>query len=115
METLIVNGQSTSLRLKKADRFFSRLHGWLFHTEIHDHDALLISPCNSVHTFGMRFCIDVAFINTNNEVTKIVTNLKPNRSCMSWSASQCIEFKTQTIQDLNLRLGDILTFREQHK
>lgn len=43
--------------------------------------ALLISPCNGVHTFGMRFAIDVAFLDKSWHVIDVV-QMKRNRMGM---------------------------------
>lgn len=40
--------------------------------------ALLITPCNSVHTFGMRFAIDVAYLDRRLRVVGVHT-LRPGR------------------------------------
>lgn len=48
--------------------------------------ALLLSPCNSVHTFGMRFDIDVAFVTRDLVVLDVITMRRqrvslPRRHC----------------------------------
>lgn len=40
--------------------------------------ALLITPTNSVHTFGMRFTIDVAYLDRRFQVLDVVT-MRPGR------------------------------------
>ncbi|MFG2643054.1 DUF192 domain-containing protein [Streptomyces sp. NPDC048370] len=40
--------------------------------------ALLITPTNSIHTFGMRFAIDVAYLDRNLTVLDVVT-MRPGR------------------------------------
>ncbi|MFI1941459.1 DUF192 domain-containing protein [Streptomyces purpureus] len=40
--------------------------------------ALMITPCNSVHTFRMRFAIDVAYLDKEFRVVDVVT-MKPGR------------------------------------
>ena len=57
-----------------ADTFLKRLMGYMFRKEPH-HEALMIKPCNSIHTFFMKFNIDVIFVNKNMEVIKNVENL----------------------------------------
>jgi len=46
--------------------------------------GLLLSPCNAVHTFGMRYGIDVAFIDREGRVLRLVRNLRP------WRAACCL-------------------------
>ena len=64
-----------------ADSFIKRFLGFMFREKPH-HEAILIKPCNSIHTFFMRFPIDVLFINENMEVVKKIDGLKPGRIIM---------------------------------
>ncbi len=59
-----------------ADSFFKRLLGYMFVKSPH-YEAILIKPCDSIHTFFMRFPIDVLFVNENMEVIKKIEGLKP--------------------------------------
>jgi uncharacterized membrane protein (UPF0127 family) len=42
-------------------------------------EGLLIRPCKGVHTFLMKFPIDVLFLDRENRVVKVVENLRPQR------------------------------------
>jgi hypothetical protein len=61
-----------------ADSFGKRLFGYMFRKEPH-HGAILLKPCNSIHTFFMKFNIDVLFINEHMQVIKKIENLKPRQ------------------------------------
>lgn len=61
-----------------ADSFAGRLMGYMFRRKPH-HEAIIIKPCNSIHTFCMRFDIDVLFINSDMEVIKKIESLKPGK------------------------------------
>ena len=55
-----------------AESFFDRAKGLMFSDKIpQGGDGMLISPCNSIHTFFMRYDLDIIFLNTNFEVIKI--------------------------------------------
>lgn len=58
---------------------WSRLRGLLGRRALADGEALLLSPCSSVHTMFMRFPIDVVFIDGGNRVVKVVSELRPFR------------------------------------
>ena len=64
-----------------ADSFIKRFLGFMFRKEPH-YEAILIKPCNSIHTFFMKFSIDVLFINENMEVIKKIDGLKPGKVIM---------------------------------
>lgn len=61
-----------------ADTFIKRFLGFMFHKEPH-HESILFKPCNSIHTFFMRFSIDVLFVNENMEVVKKLNDVKPGK------------------------------------
>lgn len=64
-----------------ADTFIKRFLGYMFRKKPH-HESILIKPCNSIHTFFMKFPIDVLFINENMEVIKKIEGLKPGKIVM---------------------------------
>ena len=64
-----------------ADTFLKRLMGYMFRKEPH-HEAIMIKPCNSIHTFFMKFNIDVIFVNKDMEVIKKMENLRPGKVIM---------------------------------
>jgi uncharacterized protein len=87
-----------------ADTFFKRFMGYMFRKEPH-HEALLIKPCDSIHTFFMKFNIDVIFVDKDMKVLKKVENLKPGKVIMpvkeAWAV---IEGKAGKFK--NVEIGD---------
>lgn len=59
-----------------ADTFFKRLLGYMFRKKPH-YDAIMITPCSSIHTFFMKFNIDVLFVDENMNVISVIKDLKP--------------------------------------
>jgi len=78
VKKLIVNEKEFLDDVGIADRFFTRFMGYMFRKKPH-HKALLIKPCDSIHTFSMRFAIDVLFLDENCMVVKKYTGLPKNR------------------------------------
>lgn len=73
-------------------------------------EALIISPGNSIHTFFMRFAIDVVFINKNNKVIKTISCLRPFRlSQVYWLSSKVIELPAGIISSTHTQEGDLLS------
>lgn len=64
-----------------ADTFKKRFFGYMFRRRPH-YEAILIKPCNSIHSFFMKFDIDVLFLNSNMEVVKKIERLQPNKVIM---------------------------------
>ena len=61
------------MRVEVACTLFARLRGLLGRGK--DADALLLAPCNDIHTFGMRHEIDVAFISADGVVLESYRNV----------------------------------------
>ena len=88
--------------MKYATSFKDRLIGLMFKERMEGFDGLLIRPCNSIHTFFMKYNIDVIFLNRDNKIVKIVKDLRPWR--MTW-----IKFSADKVLELNSNVvsGDI--------
>lgn len=70
-------------------------------------EALVITPCNSIHTFFMRFSIDVLFVDAGNKIVGIKNGLKPWRlSPIYWRARFAIELPSGTIHESLSSIGD---------
>ena len=79
--------------VKVAYSFLSRLIGLMFSKGLVGFDALLIRPCNSIHTFFMRYNIDVVFLDKQMRIVSIIRNIKPWR--MTW-----IYFKSHQVIEM---------------
>lgn len=93
-----------------ADTPFKRIKGLLGKKDFKPGEALIIKPCNSIHTLFMRFPIDVLFVDKNNRVIKAISSLKP--FCLTYiylAASFAIELPSGTILASHTQLGDHLS------
>jgi hypothetical protein len=70
--------------------------------------ALVITRCNAVHTLGMRFAIDVVFVDSRGRVRKIARALPPRRIAFAMRASRAIEFGAGWLQPDAVCVGDRL-------
>ncbi|MGH4119662.1 DUF192 domain-containing protein [Clostridium sp.] len=77
IKTLKYNDE-TILNVLIADSYSKRLFGYMFRKTPH-HKAILLNPCNSIHTFFMKFDIDVLFLNEHMQVIKKIENLRPGQ------------------------------------
>lgn len=80
--TQLINKKSGTVLIEQlfvAETFFPRLKGLIGRKTLDKGTGLKIIPCNSVHTFFMRFAIDVIFINANDKVIASMENVKPAR------------------------------------
>jgi hypothetical protein len=70
--------------------------------------ALLLRPCRSVHTVGMRFPIDVAFCDDELQVLRVVTMPRHRLSRLVWRSRAVIEAEAGAFARWGLRPGDKL-------
>jgi hypothetical protein len=75
-----------------ADTPVKRMLGLLGRNSLPPGQALVLAPCNSIHTFFMRFAIDLIFLDKNDVIIKTAHNCLPNKSIvMCWGAVKVIE------------------------
>jgi Flp pilus assembly protein TadG len=70
--------------------------------------AMLLAPCTSVHTVGMRFPIDVVFVDRQGYALKVVRNLRPWRIALSIGGSAVIEMAAGSLRWGQVVPGDRL-------
>ena len=93
-----------------ADTLFKRIKGLLGKKTFQQGQALIIEPCNSIHTFFMRFSIDVLFVDKENKVIAAISALASFRlSPIYFKAALVVELPTGTIQATSTQINDLLT------
>ncbi|MCO4768771.1 MAG: DUF192 domain-containing protein [Deltaproteobacteria bacterium] len=86
-----------------------RARGLLDSDGLEPGEALIISPCNSVHMFGMRFALDVIFVDRDGLVLRAITNLKPlGFTRLYLRAQRAIELPVGVIAQSQTEPGDQL-------
>ena len=86
----------------------ARNQGLLGRDRLDPSTALLIAPCFAVHTFRMRFAIDVIFVAKDGRVVRIVTDLGRSRMAGSLRAAAVVELAAGTLKSLAISVGDRL-------
>ena len=96
---------------RAARSYWPRLVGLLGRSSLKPGEALLIEPCSSVHTFFMRFTIDVVYLDSSHRVVKAVSALRPFRMSMGGKGAHAvIELPSGTIASTHLAVGDEIAF-----
>ncbi|WP_047983912.1 DUF192 domain-containing protein [Ornithinibacillus californiensis] len=92
--------------IKTAYSFGKRLKGLMF-TKSLDWDAgLHIKPCLSVHTFFMKYAIDVLYLNKENEVVAFDEALPPGKVGKRYAGvASVLELKEGTISKSQIEIG----------
>jgi len=95
----------------RAEGYWERLVGLLGKTSKWARlgAGLWIVPCNSVHTIGMLFPIDLIFVGKNKEVVRVEEGVRPFRiSAVCLKAKSILELPAHTVQRTGTRVGDAL-------
>jgi len=93
-----------------ADTAPARSKGLLGRNSLAKGEALWIVPCESVHTFFMRFALDLVYLDRSQRIVKIRTNVPPWRLSACFRAHSIIEFAAGQIDPRDTAVGDQLAF-----
>ncbi len=104
MRATLDDGTVLVADLEVARTFRARSLGLLGRRGLPEGHGLLIPRCGSVHMFGMRFAIDVVFLDDEGVVVKVVENLRPWRMAVS-SGTQALELPAGTVARIAPGLG----------
>jgi uncharacterized membrane protein (UPF0127 family) len=108
-----INNQAKGILLAEEallkQTLLQRMKGLLGEKTLASGRGIILRPCNSVHTFFMRFAIDVLFVDKNNRVVKALSRVVPYRlSKIYFRAAYVIELPAGTIAATNTACGDLL-------
>lgn len=66
------------MKVAIVESILAKARGMLFNKgDLGEVDALYLKGCRAVHTLGMSYPIDIAFIDTRNRVTRALKNVRP--------------------------------------
>lgn len=101
-------------RVRRADTFLQRLHGLMFSKTFPPSiDALILDPCNAVHTLFMRYQLDVIFLDDHMKIIHIITGMKPGRLSPVVKGARCVvEMREGSASNCGLLVGDSLYFED---
>ena len=100
-------------RVDVADSGAKRRTGLLKHTRLEPGEGLWIVPCEAVHSFGMKFAIDVIYIDRKKKVRKTRKAMVPRRISGCILAHSVLELPVGAIEASGTLAGDQLLFEEQ--
>ena len=93
-----------------ADSSAERRTGLLKHTSLEEGDGLWIVPCEAVHTFWMKFPIDVVYLDRQRRVVKVRGRMAPWRMSGCWRAHSVLELPAGLAERTGTSPGDQLEF-----
>lgn len=99
-------------RVWRAENAWERARGLLGRAPLKSGEGLWIEPCASVHTIGMRYNLDLAFISGEGIAIKQVHNLKPLRMASQFGARATLETLAGVLSASALQTGRRVEWRE---
>ena len=98
-------------RVALTTNAWDRLRGLLGRPRLQPGEGLLIDPCPSVHTIGMRYPLDLVFLDPEFRLLKQVESLQPLRWASCHGARATLELAPGSLNALALTPGDRLEWR----
>ncbi len=117
MSLLVKNparGTTLGIRVGVADSPWTRLRGLLGRPSLAGGEGLLLSPCRAIHMYGMRFPIDVAFLDPEGKVVATYDGIAPGkRTSVHREARYALEVPVGTLRETGTRVGDTLEWEDR--
>ena len=106
------SGKELAGDLLLAESLLSRMKGLLGRRALASGEGLWIRPCKGVHTFGMRFPIDLLFLDRELRVIAVTRDLAPNRlTRIRMNAASVLELPSGMAASTTTVVGDQLSVR----
>ncbi len=111
VRTLVADdGRIVCPHCEVADSFVSRLRGLLGRDSLPAGHGLFLSPASSIHTFFMRFPIDVVFLDRDLVVRRVVSELPRSRFASARGARRVLELPAGQARASGIAEGMRLSF-----
>ncbi len=110
----LTRGTTLATKMRLAGTSAERRRGWLATASLQPGDGLWIAPCEAIHTLGMKWPIDVVFIDRNRRVCKTAAAVRPWRMAVCWAAASVLELPAGVLLRSGTQVGDTLAFHPTH-
>ena len=102
----MTRGTVLATQLEAAHTGPTRRKGLLGRESLLPGEGLWIAPCESVHTFFMRFPIDLVYLDRENRIKKVRSSVGPWRLSACLTAHSILELPAGTIRETRTERGD---------
>lgn len=103
-------GKMLCENLEIADTPAKRMKGLLGRKGLFEGEGLHIIPCNSIHSFFMKFKFDAVFIDKKNTVLAVAERMLPCRVKICFAANSVVELPEGTISRTGTKISDTVIF-----
>jgi uncharacterized protein len=102
----VTRGTILATQMEPAHTGPTRRKGLLGRDGLTAGGGLWIAPCESVHTFFMRFAIDLVYLDRENQIKKVRSSVGPWRMSACFSAHSVLELPAGTVSATQTEAGD---------
>jgi uncharacterized membrane protein (UPF0127 family) len=102
------NGDVVCEECLVADSPLARMRGLLGRSELPRTEGVLLRPAGSIHTYFMRFAIDVVFLDRELRVLKVAEHVRPWNAVRRKGAKAVLELRAGESVRRRITVGDIL-------
>jgi uncharacterized membrane protein (UPF0127 family) len=113
IDDAINSDKKKPITLFRTENVIERTAGLLTLLPLDKGQGLLINKCNSIHTVGMHYALDVVYLNRQLNVVKLVKNIKPARMSFSLRAKHTLELLAGEINRIGIKEGMTLVCDEK--
>lgn len=116
MSFALVSGRTRDVVASRVELAFTRRarrRGLLGREALASDAAMFLAPCLAIHTAFLGFPIDVAFIDRDGRVVRLVHELRPWRAAAAFQARAVIELAAGRLEACGVEVGDLLYLRPQ--
>lgn len=106
-------GTYLGVNIQMANSFLSRTLGLYRHRQLQLGDGVFLIPCKSIHTIGLRYAIDVVFLDAADDVVQVFPNTRPGK--IIWpvrGARSALEVPVGVLRSSETHRGDHVEFFE---
>ncbi len=107
----VSRGSQVASRVGIADRWWQRARGLIGRPPLGPGEGLLLVPCHAIHMLGVRYAIDIAFLDDECRVVALYPRLEPGvRSRTKWhgEARYTLELSSGALAASHTAVGDRL-------
>jgi hypothetical protein len=107
----LTKGNVVASRVVIADTSAARRKGLLGRASLTPDEGMYLEPCHSVHTIGMKFAIDIVFLDPQGAVVEVRASVPPGVAMVtSRKARSTLELAAGAAALRRIEVGDKLDF-----
>jgi uncharacterized membrane protein (UPF0127 family) len=109
------SGQQVGHHIAEAYSFIRRLRGLMLTKSLSEGYGLHIRPCRAVHSFFMKYSIDVLHLDEASQIVGIEQRLKPGNLGETFRGTRSVvELPAGTIEQADVRIGQTAVFEKNY-